>query len=214
MVRLKLLLGAAALALATALPGPVAAQSDSAAQSLIDRLRPSTGSGSRGIRVQTESPAAGAPAAPAPVWRPAPAAAVPAAPQVAISRPAAAPPAVRETDAPSVSITVTFASGSATLTPEAERALAPLGRALASPELAPYRFRIEGHTDTVGDAAVNQTLSERRAAAVREHLSRVYNVDANRLVAVGFGASQLLVHTAQQVADPRNRRVQVVNIGN
>ncbi|WP_149536217.1 OmpA family protein [Siccirubricoccus phaeus] len=214
MVRLSLFLGASALALALALPGPAAAQSDSAAQSLIDRLRPSTGSGSRGIRVPTDQPAAAAPTAPAPVWRPAPSAAVPhaaPAPQVA-----ARPAPVRETtaDAPSVSITVTFASGSAALTPEAERALAPLGRALASPELAPYRFRIEGHTDTVGDAAVNQALSERRAAAVREYLSRVYHVDPNRLVAVGFGSTQLLVQTGPQVPDPRNRRVQVVNLGN
>jgi outer membrane protein OmpA-like peptidoglycan-associated protein len=215
MVRLTMFLGAVALAAATAVPGPAAAQSDSAAQSLIDRLRPSAGSGSRGIRVQSETATPSTPAAPAPVWRAAPAAAVPA-PQAA-ARPTAAPPAQpRETtaNAPSVSITVTFASGSATLTPEAERALAPLGRALASPELAPYRFRIEGHTDTVGDAAVNQSLSERRAAAVREHLSRVYNVDAGRLVAIGFGSSQLLVQTPPQVADPRNRRVQVVNIGN
>ncbi|MFC7538270.1 OmpA family protein [Siccirubricoccus deserti] len=61
---------------------------------------------------------------------------------------------------------------------------------------------------------MNQALSERRAAAVRQHLSRVYNVDAGRLVAIGFGSSQLLVQTPPQVADPRNRRVQVVNIGN
>jgi outer membrane protein OmpA-like peptidoglycan-associated protein len=215
MVRLTMFLGAVALVAATAAPDPAAAQSDLAAQSLIDRLRPSAASGSRGIRVQGEAAAPSTPAAPAPVWRPAPAVAVPA-PHTA-ARPTATPPAQQRettTDAPSVSITVTFASGSSTLTPEAERALVPLGRALASPELAPYRFRIEGHTDTVGDAAVNQALSERRAAAVRQHLSRVYNVDAGRLVAIGFGSSQLLVQTPPQVADPRNRRVQVVNIGN
>jgi outer membrane protein OmpA-like peptidoglycan-associated protein len=112
-----------------------------------------------------------------------------------------------------VSITITFASGSATLTPEAERSLAPLGRALTAAELAPYRFRIEGHTDSVGDAAQNQSLSERRAAAVRDHLIRTYGVDASRLVAVGFGSSQLLVQTPPQTPEVRNRRVQIVNIG-
>jgi OmpA-OmpF porin, OOP family len=61
---------------------------------------------------------------------------------------------------------------------------------------------------------VNQALSERRAAAVREHLTRVYGVDKARLVAIGFGSSQLLVPTPPQVAETRNRRVQVVNIGN
>ncbi|MBL6456906.1 OmpA family protein [Belnapia sp. T6] len=226
MARLTLLAGTAALLAAFALPTIATAQSDLAAQSLIDRLKPSAGSGTRGIRIPGDSPAPTQVVAPAPVWSapaaaraPAPATPAPtAAPtQTAAGRPTAARPAApRETtaDAPSVSITVTFASGSATLTPEAERALAPLGQALASPELAPYRFRIEGHTDTVGDAAVNQALSERRAAAVKDYLSRVYGVDAGRLVAVGFGSSQLLVQTPPQVNESRNRRVQVVNIGN
>jgi OOP family OmpA-OmpF porin len=226
MVRLTMLAGVAAMLAMGALPSAARAQSDLAAQSLIDRLKPVASSGTRGIRIPGDAPAAASPAAPAPVWAtpavtPALPRAAPAAPaQTAASRPAVAPPRVvpvaRETttDAPSVSITVTFTTGSATLTSEAERALAPLGRALASPDLAPYRFRIEGHTDSVGDAAVNQALSERRAAAVREHLTRVYGVDAARLVAVGFGSSQLLVSTPPQVAEARNRRVQVVNIGN
>lgn len=203
---------------------PAQAQSDAAAQPLIDRLKPQSGGASRGIRIQGDTPAPTSPAAPAPIWT-VPASVTPPAPtpppaavQSAASRPAVVPqrPAARETtsDAPSVSITVTFATGSATLTPEAERALAPLGQALSSPELQPYRFRIEGHTDSVGDAAVNQALSERRAAAVREHLMRVYGVGESRLVAVGFGSSQLLVPTPPQVPEARNRRVQVVNLGN
>ncbi len=197
----------------------------------------------RGIRVPGETPAAAPPTAPAPVWapppagtvslpitpaspvastvatpaappRPAPApAATPRATAVVTPRPAPAPARDTTADEPSVSITVNFASGSATLTPDAERALAPLGRALSSTDLAPYRFRIEGHTDTVGDAALNQALSERRAEAVREYLLRNFGVDPSRLVSVGFGASQLLVTTPPQTAERRNRRVQVVNIG-
>ena len=223
MKRIILMAGVLAMAAAASLPLPATAQSDRAAQSMIDRLLPSTGSGTRGIRVPGEAAAPSTPVAPAPIWSAVPGASPNASP--APERPRALPqqavaprplPASRETttDAPSVSITVTFSTGSATLTAEAERALMPLGRALASPELAPYRFRIEGHTDTVGDATVNQSLSERRAAAVRDHLARTYGVEATRLVAVGFGSSQLLVSTRPQVADPRNRRVQVVNLGN
>jgi outer membrane protein OmpA-like peptidoglycan-associated protein len=215
MARLPVLACLAAT-LALTLPGPAGAQSDSAAQSLIDRLKPSGSAGTRGIRMTGEAPAPAPVAAPAPVWSaPARPQAAPAE-QTATARPPAPRTAPRETtaDAPSVSITVTFPTGSATLTPEAERALAPLGQALASSDLAPYRFRIEGHTDTVGDAAVNQALSERRAAAVRDHLVRAYGVPESRVVAVGFGASQLLVQTPPQVNEPRNRRVQVVNIGN
>jgi len=229
MTRSLLLAGAAALAFVTAAPA-VQAQTDPAALQLIERLRPQAGGQTRGIRVPGNvdgAPATPAPVQPAPVYGqppsapPAAAVAGPGAPTAnpttATSRPtpAAARAPVRETtaDAPSASITVTFSTGSWALTPDAERALAPLGRALSSRDLAAFRFRIEGHTDTVGDAAMNQALSERRAAAVREYLIAKFGVDPNRLVAVGLGETQLLVPTPPQTSNARNRRVQVVNIG-
>ncbi|MBW8268812.1 OmpA family protein [Caldovatus sp. SYSU G05006] len=207
---------------------PALAQSDPAALQLIERLRPSGGEAplTRGIRVpggtgaapQGSAPAVapsagGAAAEPVPGGKTGgsagPAVAAPARPPQAAAQPdTTAPPGV-----PAVSITVTFATGSAALTPSAEAALAPLGRALSSPELAPYRFRIEGHTDTVGDAAMNQALSERRAAAVRDYLIRRFNVDPARLEAVGLGETQPLVPTGDGVPEVRNRRVQVLNIG-
>ena len=218
MMTLRLALaGAAALVLAVP-AAPVMAQTDPAALDLIQRLRPQSGA-TRGIRV----PGAADTAPPAPSVQPAPLYSAPrvappsaavAGPGAPIARPA---PAARETTATdgvaAANITVTFPSGSATLTPDAERQLAPLGRALASADLAAFRFRIEGHTDTVGDAASNQGLSERRAAAVRNFLVQRYNVDASRLTAVGMGESQPLVPTGDEVAQPRNRRVQIVNVG-
>ncbi len=230
MTRSLLLAGAAALALVTAAPAAIA-QSDPAALQLIERLRPQGGSQTRGIRVPGNvegAPAPSAPVQPAPVFGQPPAApapqpglAGPGAPSVSpatgSSRPtqAVARPPVRETtsDAPSAAITVTFASGSAVITPDGERALAPLGRALSSQDLAAFRFRIEGHTDTVGDPATNQALSERRAAAVRDYLVTRFNVAPDRLVAVGLGETQLLVPTPDETSNARNRRVQVVNIG-
>jgi outer membrane protein OmpA-like peptidoglycan-associated protein len=109
---------------------------------------------------------------------------------------------------------VTFASGSARLTPQAEQTLATLGRALGSRDLLPFRFRIEGHTDTTGDRGLNQRLSEERAAVVREFLIQRHGISPQRLVAVGFGQEQLLVPTPADTPEVRNRRVQVVNIGN
>ena len=106
-----------------------------------------------------------------------------------------------------------FQSGSAMLTPDAEKMLEALARALNAPELARYRFRIEGHTDTSGEAPVNLALSERRATTVREHLVSRLGVAASRLDAVGLGETQLLVQTPDGTAEPRNRRVQIVNIG-
>lgn len=114
---------------------------------------------------------------------------------------------------PAVSLMVTFATGSATLTPEAEAVIASLARAFAAPELANARFRIEGHTDTVGDAGMNQALSDARAAAVRDHLVRRHGIAPERLQTLGFGETQLLVPTGNDRDEPRNRRVQIVNLG-
>ncbi|WP_198378416.1 OmpA family protein [Neoroseomonas rubea] len=119
-----------------------------------------------------------------------------------------APPGI-----PAVSLMVTFATGSATLTPEAEAVVAALARALAAPELARSRIRIEGHTDTVGDAAMNLRLSERRAEAVRLGLVGRHGIAPGRLETLGLGETQPLVATADNVPEARNRRVQILNLG-
>jgi outer membrane protein OmpA-like peptidoglycan-associated protein len=115
--------------------------------------------------------------------------------------------------AASVNLSVQFATGSAELTAAARQTLNQLGQALSQPALAPYRFRIEGHTDTVGTAAANKELSDRRAAAVADYLAANFKVDRSRLDAVGMGEQGLLVATPDQTAEPRNRRVAVVNLG-
>lgn len=116
-------------------------------------------------------------------------------------------------DRPAVSLMVVFPTGSARLTPEGEAIVGSLARAFAYPDLARSRFRIEGHTDTVGDARLNQILSERRAETVRAALVTRHGVDPARLVAVGLGETRLLVPTPDGTAEARNRRVQVVNLG-
>lgn len=196
-----------------ALPPASWAQSNPSSQQIIDALRPSgnlLGGPTRGIR---------------PINPPAAAdqqqAAVSAAPAAAAARPAAAPAATQAAARtappvpaePSVNLTVNFATGSAELTPQAIRTLDELGKALASPDLAGFRFRVEGHTDTVGATELNQDLSERRAAAVVGYLTSRFGIPAERLQAVGMGESRPLVQTRDQVPEPRNRRVQVVNVG-
>jgi outer membrane protein OmpA-like peptidoglycan-associated protein len=206
-------LAAALLLGGIALPHAAGAQNPSS-QQIIDQLRPGgnmLGGPTRGIRpVAPSTPPADTSAQPAaaPVAPP-PAATAPARPATTPAAAAAPRPAA----APSVNLTVTFASGSAELTPQAVRTLDELGRALASAELSGFRFRVEGHTDTVGDAAQNQALSERRAAAVVQYLSTRHGIAPGRLQAVGMGESAPLVPTGDQVPEPRNRRVQVVNIG-
>src|SRR5277367_2030150 len=116
-------------------------------------------------------------------------------------------------NAPSVNLSVQFQKGSADLTAAAMQTLNELGKALNQPALASYRFRIEGHTDTVGSADYNKELSDRRAAAVVEYLATTFKVDRSRLEPIGMGEQGLLVPTPDQTSEPRNRRVAVVNIG-
>ncbi len=211
MTRNLLLAGVAVLAFAIAQPGFTQSTNDDATRNLIERLRP-TDQLTRGIRMPgTDSGTA------APVLTPgASPSAQPGAPAPSMIT-APPPPPAAGTTAPSgmaaVSITVNFASGSASVSPQAAAALTSLGRALASPDLQPFRFRIEGHTDTEGDGGLNMGLSQRRAEAVRDFLMKGFAIAPGRLVAVGFGESQLLVPTADKTPEARNRRVQVVNLG-
>lgn len=66
--------------------------------------------------------------------------------------------------------------------------------------------RIEGHTDSRGDAEYNQDLSDRRAKAVREFLIKE-GVAPERLVAFGYGESKPLVQGENDAAWAKNRRV-------
>ncbi len=116
-------------------------------------------------------------------------------------------------EAPSVKLVIDFRTGSAELSPNATQTLDALGKALNSGALASFRFRVEGHTDTVGAPDVNKTLSEKRAEAVAEFLEHNFNISPNRLQPVGLGASNLLVPTPDQTPEPRNRRVRIVNLG-
>ncbi len=73
------------------------------------------------------------------------------------------------------------------------------------PEL--QHLRIEGHTDSVGDAAYNKDLSQRRADAVRDYLI-AHGVEGSRITAVGFGEEKLLVEEHSEADRAKNRRVE------
>ncbi len=114
---------------------------------------------------------------------------------------------------PTANLNVVFRSGSADLTPQAITVLNHLGQALTSNQLSSYHFKIVGHTDTTGNAATNLTLSEQRAEAVKNYLATKFNVPAAKLQATGAGESDLLVPTPPNTPELRNRRVEIVNLG-
>ena len=105
---------------------------------------------------------------------------------------------------------VGFDAGKASLQPGAMTAIDRLVQLL---NVYPERsVRIEGHTDSVGDAAANQKLSERRAAAVRDALL-ARGIDAARVEAVGFGAGRPVADNSTESGRQKNRRIDIVLSG-
>jgi outer membrane protein OmpA-like peptidoglycan-associated protein len=113
-------------------------------------------------------------------------------------------------DQPNIDLEITFDYDSANINARALPTLVNLGRALSNPDLKGTVFLVGGHTDASGGDAYNQNLSERRAESVKRFLIEKFRLDAENLVAVGFGKEQLKIKS-QPFADA-NRRVQVVNM--
>lgn len=80
--------------------------------------------------------------------------------------------------------------------------------ALVLNEFESTYVEVLGHTDRVGSAPSNQTLSEARASSVASYL-RSRQVVPQRLIIQGFGENAPLVPTADGVAEAANRRVEI-----
>ena len=117
---------------------------------------------------------------------------------------------VKQNKLPAIDLEVYFDYDSSQITPAALPKLKTLGEALGDEKLKGKVFMIAGHTDARGSDAYNQSLSERRADAVKQYLVTTYNLDPETLVAIGYGEEQL--KNATQPEADQNRRVQVVNL--
>jgi OmpA-OmpF porin, OOP family len=71
------------------------------------------------------------------------------------------------------------------------------------------RLGVEGHTDNVGSAAANKTLSENRAKSVMQALI-AQGIAADRLDAGGFGQERPLADNRTDEGRAKNRRVELV----
>jgi outer membrane protein OmpA-like peptidoglycan-associated protein len=102
---------------------------------------------------------------------------------------------------------VQFNTGTATLTPSAQKGLNEAAVLLNDPKYAPLKVSIEGHTDNVGKPASNKTLSEKRAAAVKAYLVKK-GVSADRLSSSGFGDTAPIADNKTKAGKAANRRVE------
>src|SRR5215813_881201 len=105
---------------------------------------------------------------------------------------------------------VLFDTGKSNLRPDAREALAKLsGIVLNYPSL---RLTIEGYTDSTGSAEFNQSLSEKRADAVRDYLIN-QGIDDGTLSAMGFGMNNSVADNRTSEGRQKNRRVEIVVSG-
>jgi len=100
---------------------------------------------------------------------------------------------------------VTFATGSANLTPASETILEKAYNTLAqNPEIA---VEIQGHTDNTGKRATNTKLSQARADAVKAWLV-AKGIDGSRIATKGFGPDKPVAPNTSAAGRQKNRRIE------
>ena len=105
---------------------------------------------------------------------------------------------------------ILFATGSSTIQGESTPTLTEIGQMLQ--QHADLKLEIDGHTDNVGNAAANQSLSEKRAGAVRQYLVTTYKIDPSRLTSNGFGDTKPVSPNTTPEGRQINRRVELVKM--
>jgi len=99
-----------------------------------------------------------------------------------------------------------FLTGKDELTPEST---SDLDRILADMKARPVPdIVVTGHTDTVGSADSNDRLSMQRAERVKAFLMGI-GIPPDRIQTAGRGERELLVPSADNIDEPRNRRVEI-----
>lgn len=101
---------------------------------------------------------------------------------------------------------ITFNTGSAAIEPEFYPVLQDV--ALVLNKYHKTTLNIAGHTDNIGSAELNQSLSEARANSVKDQLIK-YHVDNRRLTTSGFGEFKPLVANTSAENRQKNRRVEL-----
>jgi OmpA-OmpF porin, OOP family len=113
---------------------------------------------------------------------------------------------VLEGDSIVVRETIGFPHGKADIEPRSMDLLDAVAK-IMNGTTAITRLTIEGHTDTTGDPANNQPLSEERALAVKKYLEGK-GVDSARLESKGYGSSQPVDTNDTEEGRAKNRRVE------
>ena len=106
-----------------------------------------------------------------------------------------------------VEFTLYFVEGKGELTEESKQIVNAVFAEIAKRPVPDVL--VVGHTDAVGTNHVNDPLSQQRAEVIRAGLIR-NGIAPENIVAVGRGKREPIVPTADGVAEPRNRRVEII----
>ena len=101
---------------------------------------------------------------------------------------------------------ITFGFDSASLAPQFQPVLNDL--AVTLNEYNQTIIEVAGHTDSVGDAAYNQNLSEQRAATVANYLAS-RGVNRDRMITIGAGETRPVASNDTESGRAQNRRVEI-----
>lgn len=108
-----------------------------------------------------------------------------------------------------IALNITFDTGKSTIKAESQKIIDQMHELLkTNPGL---KISIEGHTDNVGNAAANKTLSESRAKAVMDALV-AKGIDKTRLASKGFGQEKPVADNGTDEGKAKNRRVEIRKI--
>jgi OmpA-OmpF porin, OOP family len=77
-----------------------------------------------------------------------------------------------------------------------------------------YILELTGGTDSVGDAAYNYQLSQRRADAVANYLQAKYNIPPHKFYLIGIGKDQQVASDSTAAGRAQNRRVDIKLMSN
>lgn len=105
---------------------------------------------------------------------------------------------------------ILFDSGSDKIKPESYGTLKDIAAVLT--ENPDVKVQIIGHTDSDGEDATNLELSKKRAAAVKEALTKEFQIDGARMQTDGKGESQPTDKNDTSVGKANNRRVEFVKL--
>lgn len=106
---------------------------------------------------------------------------------------------------PPTQYTLYFLTGKSEFTPESRAVFEVVKKQIIANSAA---AAVTGHTDRVGSQQRNDALSLKRAQMVRDRLI-ADGIPKNRIQTVGRGEREPLVQTADEVAEPKNRRVEI-----